>query len=176
MFYTFIASPIGELLLAGSEDALTTIRLPAGRMMGGPAPDWRRDHGPFRRAARQLGEYFAGERRRFDLPLAPSGTPFQLEVLAALQRIPYGETRTYGEIGRALGRPRAARAVGAANGRNPLPIAIPCHRVIGRDGSLTGFGGGLEAKRFLLDLEQRQCRPEASRRTLAQCGKLPPNP
>ena len=159
MFYTFISSPIGQLLLAGSENALTTIRLPVGGMPGAPAPNWRRDAGPFRCAARQLGEYFAGQRRRFDLPLAPSGTPFQREVLTALQRIPYGETRTYGELGRALGRPRAARAVGAANGRNPLPIAIPCHRVIGCDGSLTGFGGGLKAKRFLLNLERRQCQP-----------------
>lgn len=104
---------------------------------------------------RQLGEYFAGRRRRFELPLAPEGSPFQQRVWAVLQSIPYGETRSYGELARALGRPGASRAVGAANGANPIPIVIPCHRVIGADGSLTGFGGGLEAKKLLLDLEAR---------------------
>ena len=101
----------------------------------------------------QLDGYFAGRRQRFDLPLAPSGTAFQRKVLAALQAIPYGETRSYKEVAAAIGKPRAVRAVGAANGRNPIPIIIPCHRVIGSDGSLTGFGGGLAAKRALLALE-----------------------
>lgn len=103
--------------------------------------------------AAQLSEYFAGERRAFDLPLAPAGTAFQRRVRAALLQIPYGELRSYREIARAIGQPNAVRAVGAANGRNPLPIVVPCHRVVGSDGSLTGFAGGLEVKRRLLELE-----------------------
>jgi methylated-DNA-[protein]-cysteine S-methyltransferase len=104
-------------------------------------------------AARQLEEYFAGERREFDLPLHLTGTEFQVRVLEELQRIPYGETTSYSDIAERIGRPKAMRAVGAANGRNPIPIVIPCHRVIGRGGSLTGFGGGLETKAELLRLE-----------------------
>ncbi len=102
---------------------------------------------------RQLDEYFAGERQDFSVNLKPAGTPFQLSVLEALQAIPYGRTATYRDIAEAIGRPSAVRAVGAANGRNPLPIVIPCHRVIGADGNLTGFGGGLAAKQYLLSLE-----------------------
>ena len=155
MFYTMLASPVGELLLAGDEDALRVIGFPSGRGAALPEEDWEENPAPFAEAAEQLGDYFAGKRHAFDLPLAPTGTPFQREVLAALQQIPYGETRSYGELAKAVGRPKASRAVGAANGRNPLPIVIPCHRAIGSDGSLTGFGGGLETKRFLLDLERR---------------------
>ncbi len=107
----------------------------------------------FKQAEDQLNEYFEGERQRFDLKMKPSGTPFQLSVLAALQEIPFGQTTSYRNIAESIGRPKAVRAVGAANGRNPLPIVIPCHRVIGADGSLTGFGGGLAAKSFLLNLE-----------------------
>ena len=105
---------------------------------------------------RQLAEYFAGERREFDLRLAPEGTPFERSVWEELKRIPFGETRSYGEIAQAIGRPGAARAVGRANGANPIPIVVPCHRVIGSDGSLTGFGGGLEAKSRLLEIEGRR--------------------
>jgi methylated-DNA-[protein]-cysteine S-methyltransferase len=105
---------------------------------------------------RQLAEYFAGERREFDLRLAPQGTPFERSVWEELRRIPFGETRSYGEIARAIGRPSASRAVGRANGANPIPIVVPCHRVIGADGSLTGFGGGLEAKSRLLEIEGRR--------------------
>ena len=105
---------------------------------------------------RQLSEYFAGERQEFDLRLAPEGTPFERSVWEELQRIPFGETRSYGEIAQAIGRPGAARAVGRANGANPIPIVVPCHRVIGSDGSLTGFGGGLEAKSRLLEIEGRR--------------------
>lgn len=155
MLYTMLASPVGELLLAGDEDALHVIGFPSGRSAARPEDDWKENPAPFAEAARQLGAYFAGKRHSFDLPLAPTGTPFQREVLAALQQIPYGETRSYGELAKAVGRPKAGRAVGAANGRNPLPIVIPCHRAIGSDGSLTGFGGGLATKRFLLDLERR---------------------
>ena len=155
MFYTMLASPVGELLLAGDENALHVIGFPSGRRAALPEEGWEENPAPFAAAARQLGDYFAGKRHSFDLPLAPTGTPFQRDVLAALQQIPYGETRSYGELAKAVGRPKASRAVGAANGRNPLPIVIPCHRAIGSDGSLTGFGGGLETKRFLLDLERR---------------------
>ena len=155
MFYTMLASPVGELLLAGDEDALHTIGFPSGRGAVVPDAGWEPNPAPFADTTRQLEDYFAGKRRTFDLPLAPTGTPFQREVLAALQQIPYGETRIYGELAKAVGRPRASRAVGAANGRNPLPIVIPCHRAIGSDGSLTGFGGGLATKRFLLGLERR---------------------
>ena len=153
MIYSYLDSPIGRLLLAGDGETLQFIRFPSGALGAGPEPQWRREDAPFETAARQLTEYFAGERRSFDLPLAPRATPFQARVLAALQAIPYGETRSYKDIAVALGEPRAVRAVGSANGSNPLPIVIPCHRVIGSDGSLTGFGGGLETKRFLLALE-----------------------
>ena len=153
MIYSYMESPIGRLLLAGDGSTLRFIRFPSGALAAGPEPTWRREDGPFEETARQLGEYFAGTRRTFDLPLAPRTTPFQARVLEALQAIPYGETRSYRDIAVALGNPRAVRAVGSANGSNPLPIVIPCHRVIGSDGSLTGFGGGLETKRFLLALE-----------------------
>ena len=160
MFYSFAASPLGELLLAGCETKLRAIRFPEPRN-GGPGaaaePDaeWQRRDDVFAAAKTQLAEYFAGQRRSFSLELAPDATSFQAEVLRALQAIPYGETRSYGELARSIGRPRAVRAVGGANARNPLPIVIPCHRVVGADGRLTGFGGGLPAKRFLLGLEQR---------------------
>ncbi len=156
MKYRYIESPIGRLLLAG-EDAgpLTAIGFPEGNGRITPADDWEHDDSAFAAAASQLAEYFAGERTAFDLELGPTGTEFQLAVLDALRTIPYGETRSYGEIAAQLGRPKAVRAVGAANGRNPLPIVIPCHRVIGSNGSLTGFGGGIDAKRWLLAHEQR---------------------
>lgn len=159
MQYDYCDSPIGQLLLAGDENGLACIGFPEGKGHIEPAPDWSRDGTPFLAAKEQLAEYFSGTRTRFDLPLHPQGTPFQLAVLNALQSIPYGETRSYAEIARYIGRPKAARAVGAANGRNPLPIVIPCHRVIGADGGLSGFGGGVRAKRYLLDLEQREPSP-----------------
>ena len=150
-----MSSPIGPLLLAGDGAALSVIRFSSGKGPSGADPAWVRDDTAFPEAVRELGEYFDGTRRTFDLDLAPSGTAFQREVLDALLTIPYGETRSYADIARQVRRPRAVRAVGAANGRNPLPIVIPCHRVIGSDGSLTGFGGGLDTKRFLLELETR---------------------
>ncbi len=153
MLYRYIDSPIGQLLLAGDDVGLRVIGFPEGKGRVEPEAHWRARRDCFTKAGIQLQEYFAGKRRVFDLGLAPSGTDFQLAVLAALQTIPHGETRSYLDIARQIGRPNAVRAVGAANGRNPLPIVIPCHRVIGNDGSLTGFGGGLEAKRFLLELE-----------------------
>ena len=155
MYYTFVSSPIGQLLLAGSETALKVVGFPSGSKAKSAEPVWERNDEPFVDVARQLGEYFDGKRRRFDLDVEPGASGFQADVLDALRRIPYGQTRTYGDVARDIRRPKAVRAVGAANGRNPLPIVIPCHRVIGRDGDLTGFGGGLAAKRYLLDLERR---------------------
>ena len=114
---------------------------------------WERADGVFRKVTRQLLEYFAGTRKCFDLVLAPEATPFQASVLDALVKIPYGDTRSYTDIAKAIGQPKAVRAVGGANGNNPIAIIIPCHRVVGADGSLTGFAGGLERKRYLLDLE-----------------------
>ena len=153
MRYTYLDSPVGRLLLAGDEAGLRLICFPSEQSKRTPQPDWRRDDAPFAEALRQLRAYFAGELLDFDLALAPEGTAFQLAVWQALRRIPYGETVSYGEVARAIGRPTASRAVGAANGRNPLPIVIPCHRVIGSTGKLTGFGGGLDTKAALLALE-----------------------
>lgn len=155
MIYTYMDSPVGRLLLAGEGGALQMIAFSSGRKARGPDSAWQRHDDPFYRARAQLEEYFAGTRQHFELTLAPQATPFQARVLAALQQIPYGETRSYKDIARELGDVNAVRAVGGANGNNPLPIVIPCHRVVGSNGSLTGFGGGLEAKRYLLDLERR---------------------
>lgn len=154
MHYTYMDSPVGRLLLAGDAAGLRLIGFSMGPMARGAGVDWERTEEPFGVAVRQLAEYFAGERRTFDLPLAPAVTEFQARVLAALQTIPYGETRSYRDIAIAIGNPRAVRAVGGANAANPLPIVIPCHRVIGSGGGLTGFGGGMETKRYLLDLER----------------------
>jgi methylated-DNA-[protein]-cysteine S-methyltransferase len=148
-------SPVGRLLLAGQNDALKVIGFSSGGKARGADPEWERFDEPFRPVRKQLEEYFAGERRHFDIPIEPDGTPFQRQVLSALLEIPYGETRTYRDVAVAVGNPKAVRAVGGANGSNPIPIVIPCHRVVGSDGSLTGFGGGLDTKRFLLDLERR---------------------
>ncbi len=145
-----LPSPVGELTLVEENGALTGLYFGTRCLLGekGTSP-------LLEEAARQLQEYFAGCRREFSLPLAPRGTEFQRQVWHALEGIPYGETRTYGEIARAIGKPKACRAVGMANHRNPLSILVPCHRVVGADGSLTGYGGGLEAKQFLLELEKR---------------------
>lgn len=148
--WSALSSPLGTLLLVAGSDGLRQILLPDPG--GSVAPDarWHRDDEQLADARAQLAEYFAGTRQRFDLPLAPRGTPFQLAVLKALREIPFGATCSYGDIARRLGQPTASRAVGAANGRNPLAIVLPCHRVIGSDGSLTGYAGGLAAKRWLL--------------------------
>lgn len=153
MYYCYIDSPVGELLLAGDAQALSVIGFPKGSMRRDPEPDWIFKEQPFEEVRRQLDEYFAGERKDFDLPLSLQGTEFQVQVLQALQTIPYGETTSYGAIAKQIGRPKAVRAVGAANGRNPIPIIVPCHRVIGSSGDLTGFGGGLDTKAELLRLE-----------------------
>jgi methylated-DNA-[protein]-cysteine S-methyltransferase len=148
-------SPVGRLLLAGTREALKIVGFSSGNKARGAGTGWERYDAHFSSAKRQLSEYFAGERQSFELALAPEATAFQAQVLAALRQIPYGETRSYQEIAVAIGKPKAMRAVGGANGNNPIPIIIPCHRVVGSNGALTGFGGGLETKRFLLDLERR---------------------
>jgi methylated-DNA-[protein]-cysteine S-methyltransferase len=156
--YTEIESPVGPLLLAADGAGLRQILFVNGRRTARPDPAWREDRRFLGETIRQLRAYFSGQLERFSLQLAPQGTPFQLEVWRRLCDIPYGETISYGELARRVGNPRASRAVGLANGTNPLPIVIPCHRVIGSDGKLTGYGGGLPIKEKLLALERRQLR------------------
>ncbi len=150
--FTSVASPVGDLILTGDGAALTGCYF-TGTGHPDPTIGLQRDDAAFAAVAAQLAEYFAGERTAFDLPLAPSGTEFQLRVWQQLRTIPFGETRSYADIARGIGAVNGFRAVGLANGRNPISIIVPCHRVIGADGSLTGYGGGIERKRFLLDLE-----------------------
>jgi methylated-DNA-[protein]-cysteine S-methyltransferase len=151
MLYTTMNSPVGELLLVGDETALRGLHFANHRYA--PDREHRSAREPFAAAREQLEQYFAGERREFELPLALDGPAFHRRVWEALLTIPYGETRSYGEIATQVGDHGSARAVGFANGRNPVAIVVPCHRVIGADGSLTGYGGGLPRKRQLLDLE-----------------------
>jgi methylated-DNA-[protein]-cysteine S-methyltransferase len=183
---TTLDSPVGPLTLVARGGRLVEIRFPDGRRAaeppagavaagasragtvaagasragtvvdGAPPAGAADDEAALTAAVRQLGEYFGGDRTAFDLDLAPQGTAFERRVWEELLAIPYGETRSYGEIARAIGRPEAARAVGAANGRNPIPIVIPCHRVLGASGALTGFGGGLDTKRWLLEHERQR--------------------
>jgi methylated-DNA-[protein]-cysteine S-methyltransferase len=153
LMYTTLTSPIGELLLVGDGDALHRLHMQSGPRPVAIDPGWEPRGEPFAEAALQLEEYFAGARRMFDIPLTVEGNPFEQRVWGALQEIPYAETISYGELARRIGEPGAARAVGVANARNPISVIVPCHRVIGADGSLTGYGGGLERKRLLLDLE-----------------------
>jgi methylated-DNA-[protein]-cysteine S-methyltransferase len=152
-YYTRLESPIGELLLVGDGAALTGLYTEQEYAPNRELPGLVRDDTLFAEAASQLDAYFAGELQDFNLPLAPRGTPFQQTVWSALREIPFSETRSYGEIARKIGAPTACRAVGMANGCNPISIIIPCHRVIGADGSLTGYGGGIERKRWLLNHE-----------------------
>lgn len=153
MYWHEIESPVGSLLLAGDGKSLKRIHFQSGRSALRPEAGWVADAGPFAPAIVQLEAYFAGKLQQFDLLLAPEGTPFQRAVWRQLSRIPYGETISYGELARRIDNPRASRAVGLANGANPIPIVVPCHRVIGANGSLTGFGGGLPIKQKLLALE-----------------------
>ncbi len=157
MRYDEIESPVGPLLAVADDSGLRRIYFPERGRAHAPEAGWVRDPEPFRELRAQLAEYFAGRRRTFSLKLAPEGTEFQRATWRALAAIPYGETISYAELARRIGRPAASRAVGAANGANPLPIVVPCHRVIGADGSLTGFGGGLPVKRALLELEGASC-------------------
>jgi methylated-DNA-[protein]-cysteine S-methyltransferase len=151
--YCHLESPLGPLLVSRDEIGITTLWLPSGRHPTSALPSWSREDAAFDDVADQLTEYFAGARTTFDLPLHPIGSAFQLRVWAALHDIPYGETTSYGVQASRIGVPNGARAVGLANGQNPISIIVPCHRVVGANGSLTGYGGGLDAKRWLLSLE-----------------------
>jgi methylated-DNA-[protein]-cysteine S-methyltransferase len=150
-YFTIHPSPVGPLLMTTDGMHLTGVLFDAPE----PHVEWKRGHPVLDDAGRQLAEYFDGERRDFDLALAPTGTDFQRSVWEALRGIPYGQTISYGELARRVGNPKASRAVGLANGRNPIVVIVPCHRVIGANGTLTGYGGGLDRKRLLLDLEAK---------------------
>lgn len=156
MFYTWMESPVGKLLLAADDVGLRHVIFSGGRDLAEPRPGWRPDAQPLSEVMRQLRAFFAGELRDFDLKLAPQGPAFHQRVWRELCNIPYGETISYGELARRIGSPNASRAVGRANGSNPIAIVIPCHRVIGSNGKLTGYGGGLPRKEFLLGLERKQ--------------------
>jgi len=162
MIYTTLDSPIGELLLVGDGERLHCLSMQGGRRPVAIDSSWERDDDAFVHVRSQLAEYFDGRRREFDVRLDLEGNEFELRVWEALCRIPYGETVSYGEIAREIGAAGAARAVGLANGRNPVAVIVPCHRVIGADGGLTGYGGGLERKRLLLDLESGVLRLTAA--------------
>jgi methylated-DNA-[protein]-cysteine S-methyltransferase len=154
--YAYLETPVGLLLLRANADGLREIRFSPRRVL--PKADWQEDPRMFSEPIRQLRAYFAGELEEFELRLAPEGTEFQRRVWSELSKIPYGDTVSYGELARRIGNPKASRAVGLANGSNPIPIIIPCHRVIGSNGKLTGYGGGLPIKRKLLALEKGQLR------------------
>ena|SRR6516164_2598241 len=156
--YQWTESPVGRLLLVADEGGLRELLFERGRTSPSIDASWKNNDHLLREAIRQLRAFFAGERQHFDLELNPQGTGFQQRVWRALQEIPFGETISYRELARRLGNPAASRAVGLANGSNPIAIIIPCHRVIGSNGTLTGYGGGLENKRWLLDFERSQLR------------------
>ena len=158
-YYTFLDSPLGQILLVGDGTNLTGLNFQAGKRPADIGAGWLHDELPFREVIAQIQAYFSGELRRFELPLQPRGTFFQQQVWRELQAIPYGEMISYGELARRLGKPAAARAVGAANGANPIALVIPCHRVIGSNGHLTGYGGGIPIKKALLAHEQHPGRP-----------------
>jgi methylated-DNA-[protein]-cysteine S-methyltransferase len=158
-FYATFESPVGPLLLMSDGRSLTGLHTDSDKHRPAMGPDWIRDEAakPFAEVKAQLRAYFEGPLTEFDLPLAPQGTEFQLRVWQELRGIPYGETISYAELARRIGRPQASRAVGHANARNPISIIVPCHRVIGADNSLTGYAGGLERKRMLLAHEEKRC-------------------
>src|SRR5881397_1699409 len=151
VYYTVVESPCGNLVVAGDGAAISRISFAVEDSI---LAEWQRSDRALARARRQLAEYFAGKRRRFDLQLAPNGTDFQRRVWREVGRVPYGATITYRQLATRIGQPQAVRAVGAANGQNPIPIVIGCHRIVGSDGTLRGYGGGLDVKRFLLELEK----------------------
>jgi methylated-DNA-[protein]-cysteine S-methyltransferase len=164
--HVVVDSPIGPLTVVAADAWLTGLYMDAQRYRPGDevaGQPGNPEAEPFASAADQLAAYFAGQLTEFDLPLAPAGTQFQQAVWAALRQIPYGETWSYGQLASKIGNPAAVRAIGLANGRNPIAVVVPCHRVIGADGSLTGYGGGLDRKRFLLDLEAGSARLPAAR-------------
>jgi methylated-DNA-[protein]-cysteine S-methyltransferase len=155
VYYQYIKSPVGKLLVAGDEKGLHFINFPKNGKPSLPEPEWKEDPKTLQEVLRQIEAYFAGKLKAFSLDICLNVTPFQKKVLTALRRVPYGQTISYGELAKNIGNPKASRAVGQANARNPIPIVIPCHRVIGCKGKLTGFGGGIEVKQALLDLEKQ---------------------
>jgi methylated-DNA-[protein]-cysteine S-methyltransferase len=174
-FFTTMDSPIGELILRSDGKSLTGVFTHGPKPKKLPTGDWSEDDDVLAAAREELAAYYAGTLQEFKVPLAPNGTPFQQRVWRALLEIPFGETESYGQLARRIGAPTAARAVGMANGRNPISIIIPCHRVIGTSGALVGYGGGLPRKRWLLEHEAR-CRTgvpvETSLRENAECSVL----
>jgi methylated-DNA-[protein]-cysteine S-methyltransferase len=160
--YAYLPSPLGQLLVTSDDQGITGIFFPCKQMECAPQPPWEMDEAPFFNLRNQLDAYFSGDLREFDVPLSMKGTPFELKVWKELQTIPYGTTVSYGEIARRIGQPTASRAVGMANGRNSIPILVPCHRVIGSNGRLTGYGGGLDTKKWLLELEGAAVLPNAN--------------
>ena len=155
IYYHYMKSPVGKLLVAGDEKGLHLINFPKNGKPSLPESDWTENPKPLQEALLQLDAYFSGKLKTFSLNLCLDVRPFQKKVLTALRRMPYGETISYGELAKKIGNPKASRAVGQANARNPIPIVIPCHRVIGGSGKLTGFGGGIAVKQSLLDIEQQ---------------------
>ena len=153
--YTYMDTPLGFLLLAGCKEGLRMISFPRGSQARKPLPEWQADKDMFTQAQSELEAYFEGSLHEFSTSMILEGTDFQKQVWAALQQVPFGELASYGDIAKTLGKPGAARAVGGANNANPIPIIVPCHRIIGADRSLTGFGGGLPTKKFLLDHEAK---------------------
>ena len=153
-YYSYLESPLGQLFVQGDGQFVTGLYLPQHKGWPGPDPSWRELDKPFAAVRKQLAEYFAGERQQFDVPLKLAGTPFQQRVWQELARIPFGTTITYAELAHRVGQPTASRAVGNANGRNPISILVPCHRVIGTSGKLTGYAGGVEKKEWLLNWER----------------------
>jgi len=160
IYFDVMPSPIGYLTLVSNGDALSGLFMAAHKGGPEPEPGWQRDEGPFNAVREQLEAYFAGDLQEFDVPLAPHGTDFQKKVWRELCRILFGETISYGELARRIGQPTASRAVGAANGQNPISIIVPCHRVIGANGTLTGYGGGLDRKKWLLEHEAGVMQPD----------------
>jgi methylated-DNA-[protein]-cysteine S-methyltransferase len=153
MYYHIVESPIGPILLAGDEEGLKYVNFMKSKKKIEVPDSWQENEDFFRAISEQLEAYFSGQLKSFDVKMAPKGTEFQKSVWKALKEIPYGETRTYGEVAKSIGNPKASRAVGLANNRNPIAIIVPCHRVIGADGKLTGYASGLDIKEFLLKLE-----------------------
>ena len=159
-YYDTIKSPQGEMLLVATEEGLSGIYFAGQKYFPRREKEWRREpnHAPLKKAKRELGEYFAGRRKRFSIALDPDGTAFQRSIWRAISKVGFGETTTYSELARRAGHPGSARAAGAATGRNPLSVVVPCHRILGADGSLTGYAGGLNRKRALLALESVSAR------------------
>jgi methylated-DNA-[protein]-cysteine S-methyltransferase len=155
IYYQYMDSPIGKLLVAGDEKGLHLINFPKNGKPSLPESDWTENPKPLQEALLQLDAYFSGRLKTFSLNLCLDVRPFQKKVLTTLRRVPYGQTISYGKLAEKIGSPKASRAVGQANAKNPMPIVIPCHRVIGSNGKLTGFGGGISIKQALLDLEQQ---------------------